>query len=118
MKQAEMDSLLQHPTPGRDCVCGNPDGTNAECERCRLIRRVRVLERALDTEVIEKALNSYYCQHTRDSVDGSGMQIVDMLSPPEDGDISRGKDEMYLLADWIGSDAIEQAEKELSDDRG
>lgn len=24
-----------------DCVCGNQDGTNKECERCRLIARIQ-----------------------------------------------------------------------------
>lgn len=27
-----------------DCICGNQDGTNAECERCRLIARIKDLE--------------------------------------------------------------------------
>ena len=27
-----------------DCICGNPEGTNKECERCRLIERIEELE--------------------------------------------------------------------------
>lgn len=27
-----------------DCCCGNPEGTNRECERCRLIARIGQLE--------------------------------------------------------------------------
>lgn len=27
-----------------DCPCGNPEGTNNECERCRLIAIIRRLE--------------------------------------------------------------------------
>ena len=27
-----------------DCCCGNPLGTNEECERCRLIKRIDELE--------------------------------------------------------------------------
>ena len=26
-----------------DCGCGNPEGTNAECERCRLLAEIRRL---------------------------------------------------------------------------
>lgn len=27
-----------------DCICGNPEGENTECERCNLIREVQVLD--------------------------------------------------------------------------
>ena len=27
-----------------DCPCGNPEGTNEECERCRLIAEISVLK--------------------------------------------------------------------------
>lgn len=27
-----------------DCICGNPEGENTECERCNLIMDVRMLE--------------------------------------------------------------------------
>jgi hypothetical protein len=30
-----------------DCVCGHPNGRNAECERCRLIDRIMTSERLL-----------------------------------------------------------------------
>ncbi len=30
-----------------DCPCGNPEGTNKECERCRLLKRIENLETAL-----------------------------------------------------------------------
>ncbi len=31
-----------------DCCCGNPEGQNAECERCRLITRISTLEAEFD----------------------------------------------------------------------
>jgi hypothetical protein len=31
-----------------DCCCGNSEGTNAECERCRLIARIERLKAALN----------------------------------------------------------------------
>ncbi len=31
-----------------DCGCGNPEGQNAECERCRLIARISTLEAEFD----------------------------------------------------------------------
>lgn len=30
------------------CSCGNPDGTNQECERCRLIAEVKHLRELVD----------------------------------------------------------------------
>ena len=32
-----------------DCCCGNPEGTNKECERCRLIAEIADLKRDLQT---------------------------------------------------------------------
>ncbi len=29
------------------CACGNPDGTNSECERCRLIAKIEKLDDSL-----------------------------------------------------------------------
>ena len=39
-----------------DCVCGNPEGTNTECERCVLLARIAELESlALDEiEAVEE----------------------------------------------------------------
>ena len=31
------------------CICGNPEGTNKECERCRLIAEIADLKRDLQT---------------------------------------------------------------------
>ena len=31
-----------------DCCCGNPEGTNKECERCRLIAEIARLQGLLD----------------------------------------------------------------------
>ena len=49
-----------------DCCCGNPEGTNAECERCRLIAEIKRLQSELwrlvevvsdeDAESIERCL--------------------------------------------------------------
>jgi hypothetical protein len=49
-----------------DCCCGNPEGTNAECERCRLIAENQRLRSELwrlvevvsdeDAESIERCL--------------------------------------------------------------
>jgi len=35
-----------------DCVCGNPEGTNKECERCQFIAQVRS-----DVQLMRKAYN-------------------------------------------------------------
>jgi hypothetical protein len=32
-----------------DCCCGNPEGTNKECERCRLISELSFLKRCLNS---------------------------------------------------------------------
>ena len=42
-----------------DCPCGNPEGTNKECERCRLLNRIerdRLLLLQANSQII--ALNS------------------------------------------------------------
>ncbi|RPI00245.1 MAG: hypothetical protein EHM64_17340 [Ignavibacteriae bacterium] len=31
-----------------DCCCGNPEGDNDECERCRLIARIKTLKSKFD----------------------------------------------------------------------
>ena len=30
-----------------DCCCGNPEGTNTECERCRLVAEIAFLKRCI-----------------------------------------------------------------------
>lgn len=35
------------------CICGLPEGTNGDCERCELIGRARKLERLVDKHAAE-----------------------------------------------------------------
>ena len=45
-----------------DCVCGNPEGTNKDCERCRLVEEIASLNGevlrlwGIITEVAESAI--------------------------------------------------------------
>lgn len=34
-----------------DCCCGNPEGTNKECERCSMIAEIRILKNTLSRVV-------------------------------------------------------------------
>jgi len=55
------------------------------------------------TDEVLDILNSYRCQYTVDTVFENGMDLVDLLTPPGDKDITRGKQELELLADAIAS---------------
>ncbi len=48
-----------------DCCCGNLEGTNAECERCRLIARIRTLEAEFEAEKARQlaALKEWESKH-------------------------------------------------------
>ena len=53
---------------------------------------------------ILKILHSYRCQYTKDIDNDEGSCLVDVLTPQGDENISNGKKEMELLADFIESE--------------
>jgi hypothetical protein len=55
---------------------------------------------------VDQALKSYRCQYTQDA-DGEPLDLVDVLTPPEDADISRGRQEMELLAEHIAMTIVD-----------
>jgi hypothetical protein len=48
-------------------------------------------------------LKKYRCQHTCEK-GGAGSRLVDVLTPPDEENISLGEDELYLLADFIAGE--------------
>ena len=50
--------------------------------------------------VVNKALKSYTCQHSK-NYDGDGISLVDRLTPDDDTTIKRGELELELLSDSI-----------------
>jgi hypothetical protein len=54
-------------------------------------------------KLIEDALRSYRCTYTRigDPHEEAGLPLVDMLTPPQDGTIKRGEEELALLAEHL-----------------
>ena len=51
-------------------------------------------------EIVHDALNEYRCLHYLDH-DGSGLGLVDRLSPDDDTTITRGTEELAALEDYI-----------------
>lgn len=58
---------------------------------------------------IKRALKDYRCQYTEIDDDGGGMPLVDKLTPPGDGCIERGQQEIELLTDTIWSELHPQS---------
>ena len=44
----------------KECGCGNPEGSNSECERCRLISQINALADVLCDLVDSQAGPPYY----------------------------------------------------------
>lgn len=63
---------------------------------------LRSSTRAISRDRIEKLLKEYRCQHTQD--DSGGSHLVDVLTPPDEESITLGKDEIYLLADYLAAE--------------
>lgn len=66
-------------------------------------------------KAIENAVNGYECQYTRecqythdlDIGESSGLRLVDMLTPPDEKDVTFGKEEVALLIDAIQGDVAD-----------
>lgn len=55
-------------------------------------------------------LREYRCQHHQYHDNGGGMSLVDLLTPSGDESITRGLEELVLLADFLESALLDKAD--------
>ena len=93
-----------------NCCCGNPEGTNADCERCRLIAEIEKLEAevmrlsGIITDVSESAIEytstgKYQC-----------VQVSLNLWEEICGDVTDGESNCVLPEDQKRNDAMERGD--------
>ena len=65
-----------------DCCCGNPEGTNRECERCRLIAEIASLKDVLngfvewDKRYPKNSVHSIHGEHELDELFKAAMKAT------------------------------------------
>ena len=78
--------------PGREAFEAGYEAGLAAANQCVSVDKI--------AEIVHDALNEYRCLHYLDH-DGSGLGLVDRLSPDDDTTITRGAEELAALEDYI-----------------